>query len=131
MRKTGTSNRTNQKYQTAYNRGGTQAGRNYSATKGRKTNTTTNVPKGYNNVHCTLENKYRSFRTLWDQTRGPAKTSRPSPTTLQSFSNWINKGAFISKVTPNQINKWCGTKQKFNTCAQAKNTLCNFIGLIR
>ncbi len=86
------------------------------------------VAKGYNQVCCTFENRFKYYRMLWEQTRGTCKGDRPSPATLKTFANWINKGANIYKVTNAQINKWCHTQQTFKTCTSAKTALCNKFG---
>ena len=78
-----------------------------STTKGRgKKKTGTAVPSGYKSVSNTFENKICSFRTLFAQTKGTAKFGRPSPATLNSFANWINKGAIIQTVSCAQIARW-------------------------
>jgi hypothetical protein len=79
-------------------------------------------------INNTFEFKMRSFRTLWDQTRGPAKGTRPKPTTLRTFANWINKGAYVWRVTNTQVNKWCNTNRKWKNGTAVKNALCNQFG---
>ena len=60
----------------------------------------------------TFEKKIDSYRTLCDQTRGPASAGRPSPTTLNSFANWINKGAVVQTVSKAQVSRWARTTNK-------------------
>lgn len=83
---------------------------------------------GYSSICSTFENKVRGFRVLCEQTRGTAKRSRPSPATLKSFGNWINKGANVFKVTNTQLNKWCTTNQSIKSTTSAKNVLCKKFG---
>ncbi len=117
--------------------GGGNYGKNYTSgtNKGKTASCkvsgyarTTGIARGYNQVCCTFESRYKYYRMLWDQTRGACRGTRPTPATLKSFANWVNKGANIWKVTNTQINKWCNTKQTFKTCASAKTALCNKFG---
>lgn len=91
----------------------------------------------YKNVGCTLQQKISSFKTLYNQTTGGAATNRPSPTTINTFANWVNKGAVIQTVSPTQLNKWCnnfkGTKPatkkwNVNTASGCKQFLCQRFG---
>ena len=113
---------------------GNQYDKSYGSTwgsgKGKTTGytKTTGAARGYNQIYDTFETRYRSYRMLWDQTRGTCKGNRPSPATLKTFANWINKGANVWKVTNTQINKWCHTKQTFKSCATAKTALCGKFG---
>lgn len=79
----------------------------HTSTSTRGTGRQTNCAPGYGEIWNKFQRKINSFRTLWNQTRGTAKFSRPSPTTLNSFANWINKGAFVCTMTPAQISQWC------------------------
>ena len=67
---------------------------------------------GYSTSYRNCEQKIQSWRTVYNQTWGPAKFQRPSPTTLRTFTNWINKGANVYTVTPTQLNKWAGASSK-------------------
>jgi len=104
---------------------------------GRKTSTKrttgTNVASGYKNLCTNFERKINSFRTLCNQVKGTARAGRPSPTTLNSFCNWINKGAVIQCCTPAQVSRWARAKNKnFNTKtatpASCKNVLAAKFG---
>jgi len=75
---------------------------------------TGNVPAPYRMVCNSFANKIASFKTLVNQTQGPAKFGRPTPATLNSFANWINKGAIVQTCTPAQVARW------------ARNTNCSF-----
>jgi len=48
---------------------------------------------GYKNICDSFTKKIASYKTLCGQAVGPAKVSRPSPATLNSFSKLIEKGA--------------------------------------
>ena len=89
---------------------------------------TTGAARGYNQIYYTFENRYRFYRMLWDQTRGACKGNRPSPATLKNFANWVNKGAYVWKVTNKQIAKWCNTNPNMKSCTTVKNALCNRFG---
>lgn len=88
----------------------------------------TTCARGYGNINSTFETKVKCFRMLCDQTRGPAKGTRPSPAHLKTFANWVNKGANICKVTNTQLNKWCKTNQSIKSTTSAKNVLCKKFG---
>jgi len=63
-----------------------------------------------------FQNKIQSFKMLQNQTTGPAKAGRPSPSTLNTFANWVNKGAIIQTVSATQVAKWArATRKNFNT----------------
>ena len=69
----------------------------------------------YKSCCTTFEKKISSYKTLCDQTRGPAGAGRPTPTTLNSFANWINKGAIVQTVSKAQVSRWArATHKNFN-----------------
>jgi len=113
---------------------GSWGGNNTGATKRSKNKRTSNVAKGgtsgYKNVCNTFQNKISSYRTLMDQTKGTAgKFPRPTPAVLNSFANWINKGAIVQVVSPTQVARWAkSTKYNFNAQSASptscKNVLC-------
>ena len=71
---------------------------------------------GYENCFKGFTNKINSYKTLCKQMTGPAKFSRPATSTLNTFSNWINKGAIIQTVSCAQVAKWARTNNHtFNT----------------
>lgn len=91
------------------------------------------VPPKYKGVCDTFNWKINSFRTLYNQARGPAKYTRPTPATLNTFANWINKGNIIQTCTPNQVAKWARLKNvNFNprtgTSTTCKNVLYKKFG---
>lgn len=84
----------------------------------------------YSTVRCNLERKLNSYRTLYAQTQGRAPYGRPTPTVLNSFTKWIDKGAILHRVSPTQIYRWAKTckkwkysTSKFDTPTAAKNVL--------
>ncbi len=81
---------------------------------------------GYANFYQQYQQKLQSFKTLYSQTTGAAKFDRPSPTTLKTFTNWINKGANVYTISQTQLNKWAGTarnKYDWTKPTQARNFL--------
>lgn len=106
-----------------------------TANKGPKTKSTpfVAVPSAWKGCSNTLWNKINSFKTLYNQTKGPAKYGRPSTTTLNTFTNWINKGAIIQTVSCAQVARWSKfTKKSFNsrtpTPMACKTVLCAKFG---
>lgn len=96
----------------------------------RTSGTTPGSASGYKSVCATFENKITSYRTLMTQTKGTAgKFPRPTAATLNSFANWINKGAIVQTVSPAQVARW-SKLTKFNfttqnpTPAACKSVLC-------
>jgi len=111
-------------------RSGTRSNRgNYGygnwGTTGRKTNTGTRTrnrtgnwtgPPQYKGVWNDFNGKITSYRTLVNQTRGPARYARPTPQILNTFGNWVNKGAVIQTCTPAQVARWArNCHVNFNT----------------
>lgn len=93
-----------------------------------KSSTTKTVPASYKSVNNAFQGKMNSYKTLYNQTWGPAKFSRPSTSVLNTFSNWVNKGAVIQICTCAQLSRWARTTNKaFNsrnaTPAACKNVL--------
>ncbi len=94
----------------------------------------TAVPSGYKNVCCSFENKISSYRTLHAQTKGAAKFGRPTPAILNTFANWINKGAIVQTVSCAQVARWGKTMntKNFNaremTTNSCKTVLCKKFG---
>lgn len=105
-------------------------------TTGRKTKKVTSVtaasPK-YRQVCNEFACKISSYKMLYNQTRGPARYTRPTPQMLNTFANWVNKGAIIQTCTPAQLAKWARTNNMhFNnrqpTTASCKNILSRKFG---
>lgn len=105
-----------------------------SGARGKKsTATTANVPPKYKSVCTSFEGKVNSFKTLVKQVKGPARYTRPTPTQLNTFANWINKGALVQSVSCAQIAKWAMTANvNFNTgnptVTSCKNVLSSKFG---
>ncbi|MHC5109764.1 MAG: hypothetical protein ACYTHJ_07800 [Planctomycetota bacterium] len=64
------------------------------------------IPRSYKNVNQCFQGKIDSFKTLYQQTCGSARYPRPKTSVLNSFANWINKGAVIQTVSCAQLAKW-------------------------
>ena len=94
---------------------------------------TRNVPTPYRSCNDNFASKINSFKTLYNQTYGPAKYGRPSPATLNTFANWSSKGAIVQTVSAAQLSRWAKmTKKNFNTrrpsTTACKNVLCAKFG---
>jgi hypothetical protein len=91
------------------------------------------IPNSHRDCNTNFEHKINSYKMLYNQTRGPAKYARPTPTILNNFANWVNKGAVIQTVSCTQVAKWARTtKYNFNTrnpnLTTCKNVLWNKFG---
>ena len=64
---------------------------------------------------------------LMNQTTGSAKCSRPTPTTLNSFANWINKGAVVQTCTKAQVSRWAKSENKNWKSRSASPTSCKTV----
>lgn len=107
----------------------TTSTRQSSSGKSRKT---TSCAPGYSGVYNNFQTKMNSYRTLANQTRGTSSGSRPSPATLKSFGNWIEKGANIHTISTAQLKRWCGktnsNKWNWNSPTSTKNFLWSKFG---
>ena len=93
------------------------------------TTSTTMIPAAWKRCNNVFSNKVNSFKTLIGQTKGPARCARPTPATLNTFANWINKGAIIQTCTTGQLNKWAKTTSKnFNIKTISPTTCRNILG---
>lgn len=107
--------------------------RNHGGTSTSTSSAPTSIPAGYRSVNNCFQSKISSFKTLVNQTCGTAKYDRPKPAVLNSFSNWINKGAIIQTCTPAQVARWAkNTNKNFNmrscTPTTCKNVLAAKFG---
>ena len=111
-------------------KGGTSVWGSVIGSSGRKIRKgAVNCPPGYKNVCNSFQDKIESYKALINQTQGPAKFGRPTPTTLNSFANWINKGAIIQTCTSAQVNRWARTtNMKCNTTTPSVTTCKNILG---
>ena len=82
---------------------------------------------GYKSCQTSFQNKVQSFKMLMNQTTGSAKWSRPSTTTLNSFANWVNKGAVIQMCTPAQVSRWAKLTNQNFTSRTANPTSCKSV----
>lgn len=83
---------------------------------------------GYKNVWSCFGQKIESYKTLFAQTTGAAKFHRPTPTTLNSFAKWVDKGAVVHKISPTQIKRWSKVNKTFTSPASAKTVLQKCFG---
>jgi len=90
-------------------------------------NKKTNVATGYKTLCNNFEQKINSFKTLCNQVKGPARSGRPTTGTLNSFCNWINKGAIVQCCTKAQVSRWANSKNKTFNTKSASPTECKNI----
>ncbi len=107
--------------------------KNMSIGVGTKPKLGVKVSPNYRACSNTFQSKIHSFKTLFNQTCGAAKKTRPSTAVLNSFANWINKGAIIQTCSKAQVAKWAKTKNKtFDTrtatTGSCKTILCAKFG---
>ncbi len=95
---------------------------------------TTSGKATYTNVCKAFQYKISSFKTLCNQAKATTGNfTRPKPSTLNSFANWINKGAIVQTVSCNQVAKWaktanCNFSTKTASPASCKTILCKKFG---
>ena len=111
-----------------YKRRGTTTSKKYTKKSNKKNWSASSSSTSYRSVNDVFKNKISSYQTLWKQTKGPAIYSRPSPTVLNSFARWIDKGAMIHTVSSAQIARWSKTSKKYTTATSVKNALCTKFG---
>lgn len=66
----------------------------------------------YKTVCNNIERKLDSLKTLFQQAQGTGGAHRPTPSTINSFCNWVNKGAVIQTCSTAQVNRWARTTNK-------------------
>ena len=66
---------------------------------------------GYATCCNDFNQKAASWKTLASQTKGAASCPRPTPAQLNTFGNWINKGAVVQTVTATKVNNWAKTNK--------------------
>ena len=82
----------------------------------------------YSSVRSNFQNKMNYYKVLWGQTSSVAGSKhRPTPTQLNTFSKWIDKGASIQNISPTMLNRWAG-KQRDWTVTAAKQQLTSKYG---
>jgi hypothetical protein len=82
---------------------------------------------GYKGICNTCEQKINSYRTLWNQAKGPASSNGPTPGTLNSFCNWINKGHVVQTCSPAQVWRWAQSTNKNFNLRNATPTACKTV----
>jgi hypothetical protein len=110
------------------NYGNTGSGYRHGTTGRRNSPNTKNCAPGYKNICDNFNRKIASYKTLCGQGTGPAKRGRPTPATLNNFSKWIEKGAYVCKVSPAQVKRWAKTTQQIKSPTTAKNMLAKCFG---
>lgn len=104
--------------------GSRSTGTSWGTTNKTKRTGTTGTASGYKSCQTTFANKVQSFKMLMNQTTGAATRSRPTPTTLNSFANWINKGAVVQTCTKAQVSRWAKSTNKSWNNTIASPTTC-------
>lgn len=92
------------------------ASKKYGKTHARKSSTTSAGTGAYKSCCNTFERKIQSYKTLCNQAQSTSGNyNRPTPGTLNTFANWINKGAIIQTCSPAQVARWArNTNKNFN-----------------
>ncbi|MEK6800244.1 MAG: hypothetical protein AABZ12_14895 [Planctomycetota bacterium] len=109
---------------------GSGSGSGSCSTTGRKSCKKSSCGTGntaYRTCCNSFEQKMNSYRTLCNQAKGPWNRNCPSPTTLNSFANWINKGAIIQCCTPAQVSRWARTTDKNFNARNSSPTACKTV----
>ncbi len=106
-----------------------------SSRKSHRGGSSSGGSSGYRNCCNSFEKKIESYRCLVQQTAGgsSARFGRPSPATLNSFANLINKGMIVQTVSAAQVARWArSTHSNFKTrsasTSACKNVLCKKFG---
>lgn len=74
-----------------------------------------NYSSQYRTVSNAFAKKIDGYKMLYAQTQSGGKFGRPSPSTLNSFANWIGKGAVLQLVSPTQVARWARAQgRRFN-----------------
>ncbi len=96
--------------------GGTSHGtKRKSSSRSTNRKSSAGSPAAYKACCQTFEQRIQSYKTLCTQTQGTGTWGRPSPATLNTFANWINKGAVVQTVSPQQVARWArATHKSFN-----------------
>ncbi len=82
-------------------------------------------PTAYRTCCNNFEQKINSYKTLCSQAQGTTGScGKPTPATLNSFANWINKGAIIQTVSKAQVSRWARTTNKNFNPRNPSTTAC-------
>ncbi|MFH0980382.1 MAG: hypothetical protein V2A79_02450 [Planctomycetota bacterium] len=117
-------------------RGYTQYHRNRSDAWNKTRDTSTRkmtTPACWNRGNYTVlrenfQHKIDAYRTLYNEAQGTPGKGCPTPATLNTFANWVSRGAIIHRVSATQINRWSDLDRKCTTANLAKNVLWNKFG---
>jgi hypothetical protein len=75
--------------------------------------TTSAGSTAYKSCCNTFERKIQSYKTLCTQAQSTSGSyNRPTPGTLNTFANWINKGAIVQTCSPAQVARWARAANK-------------------
>ena len=86
------------------------------------------VAPNYRACSNTFQDKIHSFKTLFGQTCGSATKPRPTTAVLNTFANWINKGAIVQTCTTAQVTRWARScKKNFNARTGTPTTCRNIL----
>jgi len=109
--------------------GGTTHSSKKKSTSSRSTSrkTTAGSPTAYKACYQTFEQRIQSYKTLCTQAQGTGTWGRPSPATLNSFANWINKGAVVHTVSPQQVARWARAAHKAFNPSNPTPTACKAV----
>ena len=89
------------------------ATKRYARTTVRKSAGASAGTTAYKSCCNTFERKIQSYKTLCAQAQGTSGAyNRPTPGTLNTFANWINKGAIVQTCSPAQVARWARAANK-------------------
>lgn len=97
--------------------GSRSAGFSFGISSGRSSGT------GYAPIKQEFEQKIQSFRQLKAQIDGRATGSRPTPTTLTRWANFVNQGAVVFQVSGARLCRATNADQQFTTATSACRAL--------
>lgn len=99
----------------------------YGKTTARKNGSST-ATTAYKSCCNTFERKIQSYKTLCNQAQSTSGNyNRPTPGTLNTFANWINKGAIIQTCSPAQVARWARTTNKNFNPRNPSPTACKTV----
>ena len=82
----------------------------------------------YKSCCNTFERKIQSYKTLCAQAQGTSGAyNRPTPGTLNTFANWINKGAIVQTCSPAQVARWARAANKNFNPRNPSPTACKTV----
>ncbi len=99
----------------------------YGKSHARKSGTTGGLT-AYKSCCNKFEQKIQSYKTLCHQAQSTTGAyNRPTPGTLNTFANWINKGAVVQTCSPAQVARWARTTNKNFNPRNPSPTACKSI----